>query len=173
MVTELRFTLLPTTSPFGYSPPQAPPLSGENNLPRGGELSYFPNSSFLVLHSSFRGCAPINYHLIPYSYLFVVLTNRKKKAARLLRSFAKGRRNNGIHPKRRRSLRAGYVVQVEEQQACRLTGIVFIQWDETVFQVERNSIGVCVYSQKTASRLIVGYEISYFLPFSNHFITMS
>ena len=29
-----------TTSPFGYSPPPPPPLSGESNLPGGGELSY-------------------------------------------------------------------------------------------------------------------------------------
>lgn len=41
-----------------------------------------------------------------------------------------------------------------------MTGIVFIQWDETVFQVERNGIGVCVYSQKAASCLVVGYEIA-------------
>jgi len=26
-----------TTSPYGYSPPPPPPLSGESNLPGGGE----------------------------------------------------------------------------------------------------------------------------------------
>ena len=29
-----------TTSPYGYSPLPPPPLSGESNLPGGGEVSY-------------------------------------------------------------------------------------------------------------------------------------
>ncbi|WP_303660498.1 hypothetical protein [Bacteroides caecimuris] len=37
LIIDERLTYSPTTSPYGDSPPPTPPLSGESNLPEGGE----------------------------------------------------------------------------------------------------------------------------------------
>ena len=48
----------------GLTPSLLPRLSGESNLPEGGEFCY--HSSFLILNSSFKqGNAPLNSHLSP------------------------------------------------------------------------------------------------------------
>ena len=52
------------------------------------------------------------------------------------------------------------IVEVEIKQSCRFVGILIVEGDEAIAEVERNGCGVGIDGNETAPGLVVGSKVA-------------